>query len=361
MVNDADHMRRALFHARRSEGVTTPNPMVGAVIVTPDGIVAGYGRHPRAGEPHAEVFALVQAGARASGATMYVTLEPCCHVGRTGPCTRRIIAAGITRVVAAMRDPHPLVSGRGFDELRAAGVDVEVGLLDTEAARLNRAFTIVQTQGRPMVVAKVATSIDAKIAAAPGVRTALTSREANRRTQRLRASVDAIGVGSATVIADDPILTVRDCYRLRALARVVFDRRLRIAPEARLFSTLDAGPVIIMTTAAAIGRAPERAEALRHAGATLVEGSGTLPEDLRALLRFDISTLLLEGGAALHAGAWRAGLIDRVHVIVTPQMLGEGGVASFEGIVIPMSELVPIKIEQLGPDQWMEADVHGHC
>jgi diaminohydroxyphosphoribosylaminopyrimidine deaminase/5-amino-6-(5-phosphoribosylamino)uracil reductase len=361
MVTAADHMRRALFHARRSEGVTTPNPMVGAVVVTPDGIVAGYGRHPRAGEPHAEVFALEHAGARAGGATMYVTLEPCCHVGRTGPCTRRIIAAGIARVVAAMRDPNPLVSGRGFDELRAAGVDVEVGLLDTEAARLNRAFTIVQTQGRPMVVAKVATSADAKIAAAPGVRTVLTSREANRRSQRLRASVDAIGVGSATVIADDPILTVRDCYRLRALARVVFDRRLRIGPEARLFSTLDAGPVIIMTTAAAIGRAPERAEALRHAGATLVEGSGTLPEDLRALLQFDISTLLLEGGAALHAGAWRAGLIDRVHVIVTPQMLGEGGVPSFEGIVIPMSELVPIKIEQLGPDQWMEADVHGHC
>src|SRR5688500_19390582 len=116
MVNDADHMRRALFHARRSEGVTTPNPMVGAVVVTPDGIVAGYGRHPRAGEPHAEVFALEHAGARAGGATMYVTLEPCCHVGRTGPCTRRIIAAGIARVVAAMRDPNPLVSGKGRSE-----------------------------------------------------------------------------------------------------------------------------------------------------------------------------------------------------------------------------------------------------
>ena len=360
-MSDADHMRRAFFNAGRSEGVTTPNPMVGAVVVTPDGVVAGYGRHPRAGAPHAEVFALEDAGARARGATLYVTLEPCCHAGRTGPCTRRIIAAGIRRVVAAMRDPNPLVSGKGFDELRAAGITVEVGLLETEAARLNRAFTIVQTEGRPMVVAKVATSADAKIAAAPGVRTALTSREANRRTQRLRASVDAIGVGSATVIADDPILTVRDCYRLRALARVVFDRRLRISPQARLFSTLDAGPVIIMTTAAAVAGQSERVEALTRAGATIVEGSGTLPEDLRALVRFDISTLLLEGGAALHAAAWRAGLIDRVHVIVTPQMLGEGGLQSFEGMVIPMSELVPIKIEQLGPDRWMEADVHGHC
>ena len=136
MVTDADHMRRALFHARRGEGVTTPNPMVGAVVVTPDGVVVGYGRHPRAGEAHAEVFALDEAGERARGATLYVTLEPCCHFGRTGPCTRRIIAAGIRRVVAAMRDPNPLVSGKGFDELRAGGIEVDVGLLEDEAARL---------------------------------------------------------------------------------------------------------------------------------------------------------------------------------------------------------------------------------
>lgn len=360
MVTDADHMRRALFHAARSEGVTTPNPMVGAVVVTADGIVAGYGRHPRAGEPHAEVFALTDAGEKAQGATLYVTLEPCCHVGRTGPCTRRIIAAGIRRVVAAMQDPNPLVAGKGFAELRAAGIEVEVGLLEADAARLNRAFTVVQTQGRPMVIAKVATSKDSKIASAPGRRTALTSGKADRRSQRLRAAVDAIGVGSETVLADDPILTVRDVYRARPFTRVVFDRRLRVSPRARLFSTLEAGPVIIMTTAAAAGSHPEKADALTRAGARLVEASGNLPDDLRGLLRFDISTLLLEGGAAIHAAAWRAGLIDRVHVIVTPKMLGEGGVPSFEGIVIPMSDLVPIKVEQLGPDQWMEADVHRH-
>jgi diaminohydroxyphosphoribosylaminopyrimidine deaminase/5-amino-6-(5-phosphoribosylamino)uracil reductase len=360
MVTDADHMRRALFHAARSEGVTTPNPMVGAVVVTPDGIVAGYGRHPRAGEPHAEVFALDDAGDKARGGTMYVTLEPCCHVGRTGPCTKRIIAAGIRRVVAAMQDPNPLVAGKGFAELRSAGIDVEVGLLEADAARLNRAFTIVQTEGRPMVIAKVATSKDAKIASAPGRRTALTSGKADRRTQRLRAAVDAIGVGSETVMADDPILTVRDVYRVRPFTRVVFDRRLRTSPRARLFSTLESGPVIIMTTAAAAGSHPEQAEALKRAGAIIVEASGHLQEDLRALLRFDISTLLLEGGAAIHAAAWRAGVIDRVHVIVTPKMLGDGGVPSFEGIVIPTSDLVPIKIEQLGPDQWMEADVHRH-
>jgi diaminohydroxyphosphoribosylaminopyrimidine deaminase/5-amino-6-(5-phosphoribosylamino)uracil reductase len=360
MVSDAAFMRRALFHASRAEGVTTPNPLVGAVIVSPDGIVVGLGRHPRAGEPHAEVFALEEAGERARGATMFVTLEPCCHTGRTGPCTTRIIAAGIRRVVAAMRDPNPLVGGQGFDELRANGIEVEVGLLEAEAARLNRAFVIVQTEGRPMVIAKVATSIDARIAAAPGVRTQLTSAEANRRTQRLRASVDAVGIGSGTLLADDPVLTVRDCYRPRPLARVVFDRRLRTPATAKLFTTLSSGPVIIVTTAGASSRYPERIQALVAAGATILEGSGELRDDLQALLRFDISTLLLEGGAMLHAAAWRAGVIDRVHVIVAPTALGEGGVKIFDGIDVPLSALIPVKVDRLGPDAWMEADVHGH-
>lgn len=360
MVTDADHMRRALFHARRGEGVTTPNPMVGAVVVTPDGIVAGYGRHPRAGEAHAEVFALEGAGDRAKGATLYVTLEPCCHFGRTGPCTRRIIAAGIRRVVAAMRDPNPLVSGKGFDELRASGIAVDVGLLEDEAARLNRAFAIVQTEGRPMVIAKAATSIDSRIAAAPGVRTQLTSNEANRRTQRLRASVDAIGIGSGTLLTDDPVLTVRDCYRARPLTRVVFDRRLRTPPAARLLSTLTAGPVIILTTAAAAAGQPDKAAALTRAGATLIEGSGILREDLRTLVPFAVSALLLEGGAEMHAAAWQAGVIDRVHVVMAPTAIGEGGVKFFDGVEVPMSQLIPVTVEQLGPDRWMEADVHGH-
>lgn len=360
MVSDADFMRRAIFHAGRAAGVTTPNPMVGAIIVSPNGDVVGYGRHPRAGEPHAEVFALDDAGDRARGATMYVNLEPCCHTGRTGPCTRRIIDAGIARVVAAMPDPNPLVAGKGFDELRAHGIEVEVGLLHDEAARLNRAFTIVQTEGRPMVIAKVATSADNRIAAAPGLRTPITSADANRRTQRLRATVDAIGVGSETLLVDDPLLTVRECFRARPLARVIFDRRLRTPATARVLSTLAAGPVIIVTTAATTGRAPDRAQALRVAGATLVEGAGDLQSDLRELLRFDISTLLLEGGGVMHAAAWRARVIDRLHMVVAPTVIGAGGVKCFDGIDVPMSELIPVKVDRLGPDTWMEADVHGH-
>ncbi|HEX6163921.1 MAG TPA: bifunctional diaminohydroxyphosphoribosylaminopyrimidine deaminase/5-amino-6-(5-phosphoribosylamino)uracil reductase RibD [Vicinamibacterales bacterium] len=359
-MTDADFMRRALFHAGRSEGVTTPNPMVGAIIVSPEGVVVGQGRHPRAGEPHAEVFALEDAGARARGATMYVNLEPCCHTGRTGPCTRRIIDAGIRRVVAAMEDPNPVVGGKGVAELRAHGIEVDVGLLGDEARRLNKGFCLVHTERRPMVIAKAAMSLDARIAAAPGVRTQLTSAEANRRTQRLRAAVDAIGIGSGTLLADDPILTVRDCYRPRPLARVVFDRRLRTPATARLFSTLTAGPVIIMTTAAATSRYPERAHELTAAGATLIEGTGDLRRDLGLLLPFEISTLLLEGGAVLHAAAWQAKVIDRLHMIVAPTSVGDGGVKVFDGIDIPLSELIPVKVEMLGPDAWMEADVHGH-
>jgi diaminohydroxyphosphoribosylaminopyrimidine deaminase / 5-amino-6-(5-phosphoribosylamino)uracil reductase len=360
MVTDADFMRRALFHAGRSEGVTTPNPLVGAIIVSPDGVVVGQGRHPRAGEPHAEVFAIEDAGGRARGATIYVNLEPCCHTGRTGPCTKRIIAAGITRVVAAMADPNPQVSGRGIAELRAHGILVDVGVLGDEALRLNRAFTLVQTEARPMVIAKAATSLDARISAAPGVRTQLTSAEANRRTQRLRAGVDAVGVGSGTLLADDPILTVRDCYRPRPLARVVFDRRLRTPATARVFSTLAAGPVIIVTTAAALSRYPDRVRELTAAGATLVEGTGELRRDLGLLLPHEISTLLLEGGALIHAAAWQARVIDRVHVIVAPTSLGESGVKLFDGVDVPLSELIPVRVEMLGPDTWMEADVHGH-
>lgn len=360
MVTDADFMRRAIFHATRAVGVTTPNPLVGAIVVSPDGVVVGQGRHPRAGEPHAEVFALDDAGGRARGATLYVNLEPCCHTGRTGPCTRKIIAAGIARVVAAMPDPNPLVSGKGFEELRAHGIEVEVGVLHDEAARLNRAFTIVQTEGRPMVIAKVAMSTDRRIAAAPGSRTPLTSEQANRRTQRLRAAVDAIGIGSGTLLTDDPVLTVRDCFRARPLARVVFDRRLRTPATARLLSTLDAGPVIILTTAAAVSRDPDKAQALVAAGATLVEGGGALTSDLRELVKHDVSTLLLEGGAVIHAAAWRAGMIDRVHFIVAPATLGEDGVKMFDGIDVPMSDLIPVRVDRLGPDEWMEADVHGH-
>ena len=357
-MNDAGHMRRALFHARRAEGATTPNPMVGAVVVTPEGIVVGYGRHQRAGGPHAEVFALDEAGDRARGSTLYVTLEPCCHTGRTPPCTRRIIASGVARVVAAMTDPNPAVAGQGFEELRAAGIHVDVGMLAQEAARLNRPFASVQTRGRPMVIAKVAASVDGRIASRSGERTQLTSAPANRRTQRLRAAVDAVAVGSGTILADDPLLTVRDLYRARPLTRLIFDRRLRTPTAARVFSTLDTGPVIIMTTAEAVEHQPDTVRALTRSGATVVGGSGDLLEDLRRLVSFDISAVLLEGGAVLHAAAWRAGVIDTIHLVSVPRVLGADGVKMFDGVDVPSSALRPVGIDIVPPDTWMEADVY---
>lgn len=357
-MTDAAWMERALFHAARSQGSTTPNPMVGAVIVSPDGVVVGQGRHERAGEPHAEVHALDEAGPRARGATLYVTLEPCCHTGRTGPCTRRLLEAGIARVVAAMPDPNPLVSGRGFEELRAHGVIVEVGLLAPAAERLNAAFQSLHKRGRPFVILKAATSLDGRIAAGPGVRTRLTSLEADRRTHLLRASVDAVAVGSETVLVDDPLLTVRECYRARPLARVVFDRRLRTPPTARLFSTLAQGPVIILTSPDGAERRAH-AKALEAAGADVAVGIDELPTALARLAALDVMTLLVEGGARLQSAFWDRGLVDRVQLIVAPVVLGDAGLPLMGGHPFPRASLDLTVVEPRGDDTWIEADVHG--
>jgi diaminohydroxyphosphoribosylaminopyrimidine deaminase / 5-amino-6-(5-phosphoribosylamino)uracil reductase len=359
VVTDEDLMRRALFHAARAAGATTPNPLVGAVVVSSYGVIVGQGRHPRAGDPHAEVLALDEAGERARGGTLFVTLEPCCHHGRTPPCTQRIIDSGIARAVVAMVDPNPVVHGKGIDELRAAGVRVEVGLLEAEARRLNRPFVSVQTLGRPEVILKVATSADGRIAARPGVRTAISSPESARRTQRLRATVDAVAVGSGTVLADDPILTARDMVRARPLTRVVFDRRLRTPPQSRLFSTLKEGPVIILTTETTLEREPARARALKDAGATLAGGGDDIERAIRRLVSFEISSVLVEGGAVVHRALLDAGLVDTVHITVAPGSLGAEGVLVFGTGEIGIDGLTPRTVERVGPDTWMEFDVHG--
>lgn len=350
-------MRRALFHAARGAGRTTPNPMVGAVVVSRDGVIVGHGWHHRAGEPHAEVHALDDAGERAAGGTLYVTLEPCCHVGRTGPCTQRILESRVARVVAAMIDPDPRVSGRGFAELRAHGVEVVCGVEEPRARRLNDAFRTVRLHGRPLVVLKAAVSVDGCVAATTGARTALTSRDANRRTQWLRATADAVAVGSETVLVDDPLLTVREYQRVRPLVRVVVDRRLRTPPTARLLATLDAGPVIIIT---APGKgASARGAALHDAGATVLEAA-TLAEGIAALIAFDVSTLLVEGGPTLHRALVEAALVDRIHVIVAPLPLGPAGVRWIDTTTLAPSRLAWVAAEPRGPDTWLEADVQWH-
>lgn len=351
-------MRRALQHARRGLGRTTPNPLVGACIVTDDGVVVGQGAHERAGEPHAEIHALEEAGAAARGATLYCTLEPCSHVGRTGPCTNRILAAGIRKVVAAMEDPFPLVSGRGFAALRAGGVEVEIGVGRDEAVRLNQPYLTAIRERRPFVILKAAGSIDGRIAAAPGERTSLTSTLARRRAHYDRASVDAIGVGSETVLVDDPLLTAREVYRERPLVRVIFDRRLRTPPSARLFSTLSDGPVIILTVREAIGADAARASALERAGATLLAPAeaGVAPA-LHALPAMNIQSLLIEGGSALHAAMWDAKVVDYVQLYVAPLTIGPGGVP-LEARAFSTAGLFERSVDVLGPDVVIEGYVH---
>lgn len=371
MLTDADYMARALFHAERGRGRTSPNPLVGAVIVAPGGVVVGHGYHQRAGEPHAEVDALDAAGDAARGATLYCTLEPCSHVGRTGPCVIRIVEAGIARVVAAVQDPNPLVAGRGFAYLREHGVPVEVGVGEREARAQNAGFFSALQRGRPLVIAKIATSIDARIAGPGGRRVSLTSAAASRRVHLLRASVDAVVVGSGTLLADDPLLTARGGFRERPLLRAVLDRRLRTPPGAKIFATLDAGPVIVLTSAAVREAEPERVRALEHVGAVVeavapageVAGSARagVPSMARMLARlagYGVSTILLEGGSEVHRAAWREGLIDRVYVVVTPHALGDAGVRWLDPDTLPWWVLGTARPTALGPDVWLEAHVH---
>jgi diaminohydroxyphosphoribosylaminopyrimidine deaminase / 5-amino-6-(5-phosphoribosylamino)uracil reductase len=353
-------MRRAIEHARRGLGRTTPNPVVGACVVSDEGVVLGDGAHERAGEAHAEVHALDEAGAAACGATLYCTLEPCSHTGRTGPCVERIMAAGIRRVVAAMEDPFPLVSGRGFAILRAHGIDVAVGVEHEAAIRLNQPYLTTVRCRRPFVVVKAATSLDGCIAARPGVRTWLTSPVAWRHAQAVRAQVDAVAVGSETVLVDDPFLTAREVYRERPLTRVVFDRRLRTPPGARLFTTLGAGPVVVVTSDRSVDTHPERAARLAAAGARLLplpDGS-TLADGMRALVPLHVQSLLLEGGSAIQTAAWDEGVVDYVQVYIAPAWLGPGAVAWLPGRPWLPASLVEARPAILGPDVLIEGYVH---
>jgi diaminohydroxyphosphoribosylaminopyrimidine deaminase/5-amino-6-(5-phosphoribosylamino)uracil reductase len=358
MVSEGEYMERALFHAARGSGRTSPNPLVGAVVVSADGVVVGQGFHERAGEPHAEVHALTAAGARASGATLYSTLEPCCHQGRTGPCVSRIVDAGIARVVAAVEDPNPAVRGRGFAFLRANGVSVDVGVGAESAVSLNRPFFTLMREGRPFVVLKAATSNDGYIAEAPGRRTFLTSEESNRHAHRVRAEIDAIGVGSGTIIADDPVLTARGAYRERPLIRVIFDRRLRTPPAARVLSTAAAGPVIIVTSARAADRAELR-RPLEARGADIeVARDNTFQAALQRLALREIGSLLLEGGGAVHAAAWDEGLVDAVRLYVTPRALGPHAVPLLPDRSFSSVDLLERRVVPLGPDVLIEGYVH---
>ncbi len=359
MVDDERWMRRALIHAARGLGRTTPNPVVGACIVTRDGVVVGDGAHERAGGPHAEVHALQEAGSRAHGATLYCTLEPCVHRGyrRTGPCTEQIIAAGVSRVVAAIEDPNPRVRGQGVATLRAHGIEVLMGVAAAEAERLNRAYLMSVRHGRPWVILKTAMSADGCVTAARGARTAITGAASFRHAQMVRAQVDAVAVGSGTVLVDDPILTVREVYRARPITRVVFDRRLRLPPSAAILQARAAGPVILLTAASAANQHADRVRALEHAGAKVVTlETGSVREALEALSGLEVQSLLVEGGPTLHRALFAAQLVDELNLYVASMVAGRDGVRWYAPAnTVAMDSL---RARALGRDVLVEGYVH---
>jgi diaminohydroxyphosphoribosylaminopyrimidine deaminase/5-amino-6-(5-phosphoribosylamino)uracil reductase len=356
-------MSRALALAERGRGRTSPNPMVGAVVVDRDGVVVGRGWHEAAGGPHAEVRALADAGDRSRGSTLYCTLEPCSHVGRTGPCAPLVVAAGIARAVIAMEDSNPRVAGRGVAHLRAHGIEVTLGVLEERARRLNAPFFTWVSRRRPFVTLKMALTLDGCVSARPGARTALTGAAAARAVHRERAEVDAIAVGSGTVLTDDPLLTARGAFRHRPLTRVVFDRRLATPPGARLLSTPGAGPVIIVSTAAA-RHTSSRAEELAHRGAHLefIESDGSsagfIAQALRRLAALDCTSLIVEGGPTLQAAFWEAKLVDRLEIFLAPWFAGPDGVP---GPPLPIGTVAALdsrSARPLGEDVLIEGYVH---
>jgi diaminohydroxyphosphoribosylaminopyrimidine deaminase/5-amino-6-(5-phosphoribosylamino)uracil reductase len=324
---DIKMMQQALALAQRAAGRTSPNPMVGALVVC-DGEVVGEGFHAKAGMPHAEVLALRAAGERARGATLYVTLEPCSHVGRTGPCTEAVIAAGIRRVVAAMVDPDPQVNGRGIARLRHAGIDVEVGVLEAESRLANEFFIKHRRTGLPFLTLKWAMSLDGKIAAQPGSATAITGPAALRYAHELRSLYDAVLVGVGTVLADDPQLTCRlpadHVPAPRNPLRIVVDSCLRTPADARVVSgTLEAPALIVTTAAAAAGRIA----AMRQAGVEVLvqeqrEGMVDLAALMRDLGRRGVLSVLVEGGGTVNASVLDAGLADKVIALISPRLIG---------------------------------------
>jgi diaminohydroxyphosphoribosylaminopyrimidine deaminase/5-amino-6-(5-phosphoribosylamino)uracil reductase len=344
-IKDEEFLRRALLLARRSVGLTSPNPNVGAVVVDDAGQVVGEGFHTYSGMKHAEVLALEQADERARGATLYINLEPCSHQGRTPPCADALIAAGIRRVVACMEDPNPQVSGRGFQRLREAGVIVASGFLRDQARTLNEAFAKYIRTGMPLITLKAAMTLDGKIAPPPvgssissslggGGATGgwITSEEARAHVQELRHENDAILVGVGTIIADDPLLTDRSGRpRRRRLLRVIVDSRLRVPLHSRLVETVEDDVLILCSFAEENKKRTlsERGVQVEQLPASTPDGRPDIASIVRVLGEREITSLLIEGGAMVNWTALAAGVVDKVFLYYAPKILAGTGSIPF--------------------------------
>ena len=367
---DERYMKLALRLAAKGRGQTSPNPIVGAVVVA-GGRIVGQGYHRRAGGPHAEVFALQQAGRRAVGGTLYVTLEPCCHTNkRTPPCTPLIEKSGVRRVVIAQTDPNPLVSGRGIRRLRRAGLRVDTGCCAEDARPLNRVYSHWMETGRPLVILKAGMTLDGKIATATGESRWITGEAARRDAHRLRSEVDAVVVGIGTVLKDDPTLTARLSERPLRLAprqpiRLVIDSLLRIPQKARILSRLQDAHTLVVTTRKASVR---KIGLLRRNGIDVLvlpsrDHGVSLDALCRQLGRLGIRSLLVEGGSTLNASFLRSRLIDRIVLYVAPLLLGGDDAKGVIGGIAPrqLRDAVPLEevtIRRVGHDMVIEADIH---
>lgn len=347
ILADETYMKMALDLAEKGRGWTSPNPMVGAVVVK-DGAVAGKGFHRRAGGPHAEIEALNDAGEKARGATLYVSLEPCNHTGRTPPCTKAILASGIRRVVAGMKDPNPQVTGGGIEFLKAHGLEVSVGVLEAESRRLNEAFEKFVTTALPFVMMKCAATLDGRIATSTGDSKWITGPRSRRFVHELRHGADAIMVGIGTVLKDNPSLTTRlDGGGGADPMRVVLDTRLSIPADARVLNLTSNSDTLIVT-----GRfVPEdKRRSLEKPGVrflALDDDAGNL--DLRSLVKelgkMGVASLLIEGGSRVNGSALRAGIVDKVYMFYAPKICGgdDGApVCSGPGVAV-MEQSISIK------------------
>ncbi len=365
---DVQHLRRALALAERGWGRVEPNPLVGAVVVR-DGEVVGEGYHAEFGGRHAEVDALAAAGERARGATLYVTLEPCHHEGKTGPCTRAIADAGIARVVCSLADPNPEAGG-GAEYLRERGVEVELGVCAQEGSDLNAHHLNAHRRQRTFVALKYALSLDARLAERPGVPSRVTDAAAIVEAHRLRAGHSAVMVGIGTVLADDPQLTVREWRAPRvAPLRIVLDSRLRLPPGSRLVQTAREVPVWVFTSEAASAERKAKLESLavRVVCVPLESGGGLdLGAVLATLWKHQVTSVLCEGGGRLGSALLAAGRVDRFYAFVAPKLFGEAGVSAFQGPrgrapldwrLIRRTELGPVTLLTLSPEAGVNEEV----
>jgi diaminohydroxyphosphoribosylaminopyrimidine deaminase/5-amino-6-(5-phosphoribosylamino)uracil reductase len=365
LVNQSEvlrFMKRTLTLAARGAGTTHPNPMVGAVIVT-DGRIVGEGWHRKPGEPHAEALALQEAGSAARGGALFVNLEPCDHTGRTPPCTKAIIDAGIAQVFAACFDPHSLVNGRGFETLREAGVRVTTGSLDREAEELNRAFFHFSREGTPYMTLKLASTLDGRIAAPDGDSKWITGEKARKAVHRLRAQVDAVLVGVGTVIADDPRLTARGVGRKIQPGRIVLDPTLRTPPDSIIVRENTAGSTLLVT---GDDVPQDRSKAFEGRGVNLLrlpveEGTFSWSTLAGSLAEMGILHVLVEGGGRTAAWMLKEGAVNRLELFLASRVLGASGVPVVGDMgVNSLKEAVPLsfhRIRSIGEDVQITADV----